>query len=200
LLYVAAAVLLLFVLFMALRPREAATAPPPQRLGMASSYEFSDQDGRPFGSEALKGKVYVANFFFTTCVSICPRLMGAVRTLHDRFKAADLPVHLVSITVDPDNDTPKVLAEYARRMNISPTRWSLLSGDYDAIRSVVVNGFSTHLGARRTNAEDSADISHGSRLILVDGQGGIRGHFESTEEGIDALYEASLSLLKSPSH
>jgi protein SCO1/2 len=167
----------------------------PDRLGTVANWDFIDQDGKAIGSKTLAGRVYVVNFFFTTCVSICPRLMAAMRSLYDRFDANGVPVHLVSITVDPDNDTRAILDRYAQRMQLNRSRWSLATASYDAVRSLVVNGLTSHMGDRRASGDRTSDIGHGSRLILVDANGEIRGHFESTPTGIDAIYDAAQAVL-----
>ena len=118
------------------------------RFGPVPAFELTDQRGALFKSTALKGAPWIANTFFTNCRTICPNLMRKVRDLHASTKASDPPVRFISITVDPDNDTPEALADYHQKLEPS-SRWILLTGEFDAIRQLVVEGFHTAMGQRK---------------------------------------------------
>ncbi len=163
-------------------------APPPPVLGQVPAWTLLDASGEAFGSAQLKGRVWVASFFFTSCQSICPKILGAMAKVQTRFEADELPVLLTSITVDPQTDTPEVLAAFEPRYKIDRQRWRLLTGERPAIRALVVDGFKTYMGDKVQMSDNLVDISHGARLVLVDGQGGVRGHYETDDAGLEALF------------
>ena len=159
------------------------------KLGEVPSFTLTDQGGASFSKAALLGTPWVANTFFTSCRSICPNLMSKVSDLHSRTASFEPPVRFISITVDPDNDTPKALAEYRRTVGASP-RWTFLTGEFGAIRHLVVEGFHTAMGQRKPNEPAEQDISHSGKLFLVDAAGHIRGYFRADDAGVDAAIKA----------
>ena len=162
--------------------------PPPPVLGQLPAWSLTSHTDAHIGSETLRGKVWVASFFFTSCTTICPKILGAMARLQGRLGAAELDVVLVSITVDPDNDTPAALARFAPKYGVIAGRWHLLSGERAAIQELVVGGFKTYMGERVQMSDDVIDISHGARLVLVDGRAQVRGHYETSAAGLDALF------------
>jgi protein SCO1/2 len=173
----------------ALRPFLRHTPEPPPVLGQAPAFRMVDQQGRAFGSEDLKGQVYIANFFFTRCASVCPKLMHQTRTLQDRFaREHEEGIHLVSISVDPDNDTPANLASYAEQIGVDSRRWALLSGEKDRLKQVLEGGFKVPLGEPETLSGTTLDIAHSGKLVLVDQQGGIRGYYDIDPTGLDEVF------------
>jgi protein SCO1/2 len=102
--------------------------------------------------------------------------------------------HLVSISVDPERDTPERLAAYAARYGANPISWSFLTGPEQAIQATVVDGFKVGAGKERGAGVDGGpgfwEIFHGEKLVLVDRQLRIRGYFDATPEGVDKLLEA----------
>ena len=172
----------------ALRPFLRHVPDPPPVLGSAPAFHMVDQAGRPFGSDELKGQVYVASFFFTRCTSICPKLMYQVRTLQDRLKNEHQDgIHLVSISVDPENDTAENLASYAENVGVDPARWTLLSGEKERLFDILEKGFKVPLGEPMTTPT-AIDIAHTGKLVLVDRQGRIRGYYESDPTGLDEVF------------
>jgi len=173
---------------------------PPPVLGLLPEFRLTATRGEPFGTEELAGQVYVANFFFTRCASICPLLTAAMGRLQQRYdEMGVLGVRLVSITVDPEYDTPERLREYGAQHGVDDRRWTLLTGDPDEIRSLAVGGFRTPLGESET-IEGLIDIAHSGKLILVDGRGGIRGYYESDAKGLDEIYHRSRHVLRESVH
>ena len=172
----------------ALRPFLRHTPEPPPVLGTAPAYRMVDQAGRAFGSDDLRGRVYVASFFFTRCTSICPKLMYQVRTLQDRMaREGEEGIHLVSISVDPENDTPENLASYAANVGADPERWTLLSGERERLDDILENGFKVPLGEPMTTPS-AIDIAHTGKLVLVDREGRIRGYYDSDPTGLDEVF------------
>ena len=157
--------------------------PPPDVLGDVPAWALTSQTGAPFGSQQLVGKPYVVSFFFTSCPSICPKIMGAMAQVQK--KSDDLA--LVSITVDPLTDTPEVLRKSMSRYGVDPARWTLCTGTEASIRKVIVDGFKTYVGKKVAKSDDVYDIAHGARLVLVDAQGRARGHFSTDDAGVADL-------------
>lgn len=131
--------------------------------------EFSliDQSGKTVTNDDLRGKVWIADFIFTQCKGPCP-LMTA-RMLEMQKALVKTPeVKLVSVTVDPANDTPAVLKAYAEANFADPERWKFLTGDQEVIRRVVTEGFMQHL------SEENGEPVHGTMFLIVDGNGMVR--------------------------
>jgi len=151
-----------------------ASGPKLDDFGTVPEFQLTAQDGSAFDSSSLRGKVWVADFFFTSCGSICPMMTAHMH--HIQAATADLPgVQLVSFTIDPWRDTPAVLAKYAAVYHASPTRWHLLTGPQATLQKLDRNVFK--LG----NVDGS--LAHSPRFILVDGNGHIRGYYDTTEDG-----------------
>jgi protein SCO1 len=167
-----------------MRPLLRRIPPPPPVLWQVPAFTLVDSRDQPFGSEQLRGHVYVANFFFTRCPSICPTLMKGVATLQRRFRDENLEsIRLVSISVD-SYDTPQRLREAEPGYGVDPSRWVLLTGPRENVRSLAVDGFRVAL-----NESDAvADIAHAAKLLLVDGSGALRGIYDSDELGLDEAF------------
>lgn len=166
----------------------------PAVLGALPAFALTDQAGHPFGTRELAGKVWVADFIFTACQEACPLLSQRMHDVGRRTKQLGPDFHLVSISVDPERDTPARLAEYAARYGANPVRWSFLTGPAEAIQDAVTNGFKVGMGREAVTPDGGGptffEIFHGEHLVLVDRQLRIRGYFPATPEGIDQLVEA----------
>jgi protein SCO1 len=141
-------------------------------LGEAPPFQLTAQDGRPFDSQSLDGHVWVADFIYTTCNGPCPMMTAQMGKLQRQTSAG---VKLVSFTVDPEHDTPPVLAEYAQRFKADPARWSFLTGEPARLNAIGRDGF--HL-----NSVDGS-LTHSSRFALIDRKRRIRGYYSTSEEG-----------------
>ena len=179
-----------------LRPLLRRVPSPPEVLASLPPFRLIDQEGKPFGSEELRGQVWVGNFIFTGCNSICPELTRSMRKLQQRYQAAGVPVRLVSFSVDPEDDTPQVLKDYARRHGADLSSWAFLTGPEPAIRSLIMDGFKTHLGRRQARAGNLVDIAHAPYFVLVDGSAGIRGYYGPDESGLDEVFHRSQHVLR----
>lgn len=167
----------------------------PAVLATLPAFTLTDQAGRAFGTRELTGKVWVADFIFTACQQACPLLSQQMAEVGRRTRHLGPDFHLVSISVDPERDTPARLAEYAARYRANPLAWSFLTGPADAIQAAVTDGFKVGMGRDPAGADGGAgaeffQIFHGEQLVLVDRQLRIRGYFPATQEGIDRLVEA----------
>jgi len=168
---------------------------PPPVVGALPAFQLTNQDGGAFGSDELRGKVYVANLFFTSCPTVCPIIMQSMKTLQDRFAKSKIDIQLVSITVDPVNDKPNVLKTYAGKLGADHSNWSFLTGSIENIRSVV-EGLGTHFGEREKLSEDVYDIVHATKFFLIDQEGKIRGYYDSDETGSDEIFHRSQHVLE----
>src|SRR5262245_16293710 len=176
----------------------------PAVLATLPAFTLTDQAGRSFGTRELAGKVWVADFVFTACQQACPLLSQRMQELGRRTRALGPDFHLVSISVDPERDTPARLAEYAARYGANPLRWSFLTGSAAAIEAPVTTGFKAGMGREAGTAQAGAgggaragaggetffQIFRGENLVLVDRALRIRGYFPATPEGLDRLVEA----------
>jgi len=140
------------------------------------SFSLTDQDGKAFGSRDLRGRVWVADFVFTTCPGACPKMTMRMSGLQKAI--SDRDVHFVSFTVDPERDTPPVLKEYAKNYDADPARWHFLTGEKSAL-------FDTAAGMKLTAAPAGTfgpDIVHAEKFLLLDGLGRVRGAYDSKDE------------------
>lgn len=140
-------------------------------------FAFVDQRGRAVTQSTVRGKVYVASFFFTTCTGLCPNLYLNLARVHQTF-ANDSGVMIVSHSVTPEIDTPETLARYAAEHHISHDRWRLVTGDRRALRSLAQSSYFVALGDTTGNANGS--MLHTETFVLVDEQQRIRGVYDGS--------------------
>lgn len=134
------------------------------------NFSFTNQDGKTITQEDYKGKVYVVEFFFTTCPTICPRMNRNLIEIQNAFRGeSDFGVASFSIT--PEIDTPEVLKEYASRYGVTNPNWNLMTGEENAIYNLANIGFNIFVGK---NAEVEAGFEHSGDFALIDKEGFIR--------------------------
>jgi cytochrome oxidase Cu insertion factor (SCO1/SenC/PrrC family) len=153
--------------------------------GPVAPFKLTDQDGQEFDSASLDGKVWVASFFFTNCPAICWRMNQALAAWQHTHPNAD--VHFVSITCDPDNDTPAALKTYANHFKADPKRWTFLTGDMKQIQAVGQDSFKIAV----------VKGDHSDRACVVDKSGKIRGRFRLTEPDQAELLDRLLDVVTS---
>jgi protein SCO1/2 len=139
-------------------------------------FSLTDHTGKTVTRADLAGKVWVADFIFTSCAGTCPMMTARMRKLQD---ALPPEIQLVSFTVDPARDTPEVLAGYAKQHGAGE-RWLFLTGEKTALYDLSIQGFK--LGLDETNGSEAEPITHSTRFVLVDRQGQIRGYYSGIEE------------------
>ncbi len=160
-------------LVLALTLAACAKSPPLPVYGKVPGFQLISQTGEPFDRTALNGKIWVADFIYTHCPGPCPRMSAQMRRVQTAVAA--LPdVRLVSFSVDPERDTPTVLAEYATRYHAQPGRWFFLTGDQKALDALDRRAFM--LG----NVDGK--LEHSTRFVLVDRQGRIRGYYGTDQD------------------
>jgi protein SCO1 len=142
--------------------------------GTVPDFELINQDAQPFGSPQLSGKIWIADFIFTTCPGPCPIISTRMSELQRPLAKSD--VRLVSFTVDPEKDTPEVLRVYADKLWKEPIRWDFLTGPLKTITSLSRDGFK--LGISEGEQPESGPI-HSTRFVLVDRHGTIRGYYDA---------------------
>ncbi|MCC6764643.1 MAG: SCO family protein [Deltaproteobacteria bacterium] len=168
---------------------------PPPVLGELPAFTLVDASGRPFGTPELAGTVWVASFFFTHCPSVCPLVMARMADLQRRFAEGGVAdVRLVSITVDPERDTPEVLRAAEPRYGVDPARWTLLTGSRERLHALLVSGFK--VPGLDTAALANGDIPHTTKVVLVDETGHVRGYYDTDERGIDEVFHRAQHVLK----
>lgn len=140
--------------------------------GSVPDFEFTDSNGETITREDMEGKVWVADFIFTTCTMACPIMTGNMNLIHKSFKD-DNNVRIISISVYPEYDTPEVLKEYASRYNANTDRWHFLTGPEESVKNIIKTGF------KIGDYEDI--IFHSEKFALVDVRGNIRGYYSGME-------------------
>ena len=147
-------------------------------------FSLTERSGREFGLADLKGRVWVADFFYTTCPGPCAALSTRMAELQRAIAGLE-DVRMVSISSDPEKDTPEVLKAYAERYQAG-ARWLFLTGKKEAIYKLANKGFLLSLTEDPANTAEP--ITHATRLVLVDKTGTIRGYYDGLGgEGIDRL-------------
>ncbi|MDP9150407.1 MAG: SCO family protein, partial [Myxococcota bacterium] len=155
--------------------------------GHLPAFQLVDERGAPFAPESMLGHVNVVDFIFTRCTSSCPRLTSRMTEVQSRLALRAPDVHFVSFSVDPENDTPSVLAAYADKAHADPARWRFVTGPLDAIERAVVLGFKV-AAAKIAKGADDYEVTHGEWFVLVDRSGDIRGYYPIDEPSdVDAL-------------
>lgn len=158
----------------------------PPTFYTAPDFELTDQSGEAFTKEDLKGRIWVSNFMFTSCPSVCPMLTERMKIIAERV-AIWSDVQLLSFSVDPETDTPEVLRNYAKGYEIDLNQWSFLTGDYKIMQGAIEEGFKVSMGGP-IDRKDLNSVMHGTRFVLGDAEGNIRGYYDvETDEGVDLL-------------
>lgn len=172
-------------------------------IGKVADFDFINQRGETITNESYKGKVYIAEFFFTTCPSICPIMNRNMVKIQNEFYG-NPNLGIASFSIDPAYDTPKVLSEYAESYGITNPNWNLLTGDKDAIFKLANEGFNLYVGE---GSEEIGGFEHSGYFALIDQEGNIRSRYDENNnpiiyydgletEGIQMLIEDIKLLLK----
>ena len=176
--------------------------PAPEVFGRMPDFALTDHAGASFNSTALAGKVTLMDFVYTHCTDACPLLSATFQQTQQKLadeKLLGSKVRLVSVSVDPEHDTPSVLAEYAQRFKADAAGWTFLTGDWDAVYDVVTG---LKLAARPPRpvagapAPGGTELSHTTRVVLVDAQGQVRGYLDGQDATADDLVGAVKRVLR----
>ena len=140
-----------------------------------TAFNLVDQNGKNFGSNLLNDKIYIANFFFTTCPGICPKMTKCFKVLQDSISLMN-HVELVSFSVMPWVDTVNKLKKYGEENGVNPAKWHLLTGDKSIIYSLGRSSFF----ADNNKLTDSTTFLHTDKMYLIDKNQQIRGVYNAT--------------------
>ncbi len=157
------------------------------------NFKFLNQDSLWVSQKDMAGKIYVADFFFTTCPTICPTMKTQLLRIFDKF-AEDDRVRILSHTIDPEYDGVRVLKDYAKKLNITSPRWNLVTGKKSDIYRL---GEKSYMVTAQEDANEEGGFVHSGAFILVDQNRHVRGIYDGTkEEDVNHLIEDMTLLLK----
>lgn len=158
---------------------------PSNKIG---SFSFTNQNGEPFGTDQLSGQVWIANFIFTDCETICIPMSAEMAILQETLKKEELPVQLVSFSVDPEIDTPEILHHYMQDFTDDASNWNFLTGyTQKEIEQFALKQFNTMVQKPST----STQVIHSSDFYVIDGAGQLIGEYNYVQPAYeDELIQA----------
>jgi protein SCO1/2 len=143
-------------------------------IAKVPSFEFTNQNGQLISNSFYDNKVYVVEFFFTTCPTICPRMTDSMITIQNQFYAYQ-DFGIVSFSINPKHDTPEILKQYAKDNGATLKNWNYMTGEQDAIYKLANTGFTLFAGE---NSDAEGGFEHSGMFALVDKQGNIRSRLD----------------------
>jgi protein SCO1/2 len=170
------------------------------RLGYGHTigdFSFKDQTGKLFTQKQLKGKIFVAEYFFTTCGTICPKMNVQMQRVQEAFNS-NYKVQILSFTVNPDVDTVEQMQRYANEHDADSKQWHFLTGEKDKLYDLARKSFFVLKPAEAENQGDvGSDFIHTNNFVLVDQKMRIRGYYDGTsEKEVDKLIHDMKHLLE----
>ncbi len=174
------------------------SAPTLMKFEKVPDFSFTNQDGKVITNQDFKGKVYVVEFFFASCPTICPKMHKSMLKIQDTF-FGNPNFAIVSITIDPKRDTPEALHRYAKEHQVTLKNWHFLTGDKEAIYKLANKGFTLYAGE---NEEAEGGFEHSGLFALIDKEGYIRsrtinsGGNENPLKFYDGLNAKQIQMLK----
>ena len=156
-------------------------------------FRYQNQDGEWVDNAKVKGRVFVADFFFTSCPSICPKMTSQLKRL--QILTEDIPeLHFLSFSIDHEVDKPEVLRKYIQEYGVSTRNWDFLTGNEEETHELGVKGFLVHA---ESDEDAPGGFAHSPSFVLVDRDGLIRGIYDGTStEDVDQLNKDIRRLLK----
>tara|TARA_B100001750_G_C15442953_1_gene564597 strand:- start:89 stop:661 length:573 start_codon:yes stop_codon:yes gene_type:complete len=143
--------------------------PPPEPINMVSYFSYPDQNNNLFSTNNLNGKITIADFFFTKCLGICPRMNEYMKKLNNHYK--DTPnIQFLSISVDPENDTKSVINDYIQNQELEYKNWFFLQSEKESISKLLEKGFLL--------SGDGLPAQHSTKFILINSNAEILGYYE----------------------
>lgn len=140
------------------------------KIGPAPQFTLLNQNKEKITNESYKGKVYVLEFFFTTCPTICPKMNQSMLLIEKKF-FGNPNFGIASITIDPNHDTPELLKEHAALLGVKSSNWNFLTGDREYIYNIANKGFNLYAAA---NDKVAGGFEHSGLFALIDKEGNIR--------------------------
>lgn len=166
-----------------------------KKIGPAPKFLLTNQDNKQVSNATYAGKVYVLEFFFSTCPTICPKMNANLKTVQAAF-AGNNNFGIASITINPENDTPEVLKKHAEGLEIKSDNWHFLTGKKDYIYEIANKGFNMYAGE---NSKANGGFEHSGMFALIDKNGNIRCREDEFGNPIlyyDGLEEKGIKALK----
>jgi protein SCO1 len=142
------------------------------------AFRFLNQDSVWVSEQDMAGKIYIADFFFTSCPTICPKMKTQLLRIYERYAENDV-IRILSHSIDPTYDTPSVLKQYATRLQVKSPRWNMLTGDKAAIYKL---GEKSYMVTAQEDKNEAGGFVHSGAFILVDKNRHIRGIYDGTQE------------------
>ena len=149
-----------------------------KQYGTVPDFKLTERSGIEVNLTRLRGKIWIADFIYTTCTDTCPLQTAAMAKLQKEF-ATKSNVQFVSVSVDPERDTPLVLNAYADKHDADRQRWYFLTGQREQVIKLMRDGFHLSVAALPVSGDANGMIPHSPRFVLVDGQAQIRGYYDS---------------------
>ena len=140
------------------------------KIGSAPKFELINQHNQKITNETYEGKVYVLEFFFTTCPTICPKMNKSMLLIEKKF-FGNPNFGIVSITIDPEHDTSEVLKDHSKLLGVTSSNWNFLTGDKAYIFNLANKGFNLYAGE---NKKAAGGFEHSGLFALIDKNGNIR--------------------------
>jgi cytochrome oxidase Cu insertion factor (SCO1/SenC/PrrC family) len=163
--------------------------------GAVPAFTLLERSGQSATLADMRGKVWIADFIYTTCTDTCPMQSATMARLQEKFRD-QTDLRFVSFSVDPERDTPEALARYADRFKASANRWLFLTGGKEQIARLVQEGFRLSAATVTEAASKEAVILHSPRFVLMDRQSQIRGYYDSRDNAaLERLNKDVASLL-----
>jgi protein SCO1/2 len=142
------------------------------------AFRFLNQDSVWVSEKDMTGKIYVADFFFTSCPTICPKMKTQLLRIYERYLTNDA-IRILSHSIDPNFDTPRVLNEYANKLQVKAPKWNMLTGDKSAIYLL---GEKSYMVTAQEDKNEAGGFVHSGAFILVDKNRHVRGIYDGTQE------------------
>lgn len=159
------------------------------------AFSFVNQNGDTTGSELLQGKIFVADFIFTSCPGICPKMTSEMKRVQEAY-AGNENLKLISFTVDPERDSAQALATYMELYDVAPDVWTMYTGNKKKLYQLTRSGF--YITAVEGDGGPE-DFIHSEKLVLVDTEKRIRGYYDGTDpESVDQLITDIEKLILNP--
>lgn len=165
--------------------------PPLPSFGPAPQFALTDQHGQPFGSAELGSRVALGNFIYTSCTDTCPLLSANMARLQEPLKAEGLfggKVALLSFSLDPERDSPQVLAAYGERFSVDSVGWKMLTGQAEALGQVAQDfKLGRPILLPPSPQSPLINLAHSNRFVLIDGVGQVRAYYRGEELNPDEV-------------
>jgi len=156
------------------------------------AFSFVNQDGEKVTNETFDGGIYVADFFFTTCPTICPKMKAELLRVYKEFEK-EPKVKILSHTIDPDHDSVEVLYDYAGKLQVTSPKWNFVTGNKDSIYTIA----DSYMISAEEAPNEPGGYIHSGALILIDHNRNIRGMYDGTRpEDVDQLIKDIPVLLR----